>query len=220
MDETKHQDGPSPRPPPHQPSAATQFEAVEAAVMETETGRWFLAEFARRNRAADTEAVLAAIDRLRDGLHEKLAPAIASGDAASVIGLTEVATAEISLTARKLAEVSDALRAGGIDPRISEAIDLLAGRIVDAAATHEAAGRRLRDLASGLIAPHQAGAARNTQAVAIDEPSQADLTAASEALVEAIGQFREVSGAPQRPTARAGDPLAGLSFAERHALFS
>jgi hypothetical protein len=40
------------------------FEAIHAAVMATERGRWFLHEYARRNRQTDTAAVLAAIDRL------------------------------------------------------------------------------------------------------------------------------------------------------------
>ena len=40
------------------------FELIESAVKETERGRWFLDEYARRNRQADTERVLAAIARL------------------------------------------------------------------------------------------------------------------------------------------------------------
>jgi hypothetical protein len=40
------------------------FEAIEAAVMETERGRWFLAELLRRRRAEDTALIMAAIDRL------------------------------------------------------------------------------------------------------------------------------------------------------------
>ena len=40
------------------------FEAIEDAVMETERGRWFLAEFIRRRRAEDTVSILAAIGRL------------------------------------------------------------------------------------------------------------------------------------------------------------
>ena len=50
-------------PPPHALDEA-DFEAIESAVMETERGRWFLAEFARRRRAEDAARVLAAIDRL------------------------------------------------------------------------------------------------------------------------------------------------------------
>ena len=42
----------------------SDFEAIESAVMETERGRWFLKEFARRNRTADTEILLDAIARL------------------------------------------------------------------------------------------------------------------------------------------------------------
>ncbi|MCC5977011.1 MAG: hypothetical protein JJU21_03015 [Salinarimonas sp.] len=40
------------------------YEAIEGAVMETERGRWFLKEYARRNRAADTQMLLGAIERL------------------------------------------------------------------------------------------------------------------------------------------------------------
>jgi hypothetical protein len=48
----------SPLPP------RANFEEIEAAVMETARGRWFLAEYARRHRAADTAAILEAIARL------------------------------------------------------------------------------------------------------------------------------------------------------------
>jgi hypothetical protein len=40
------------------------FEAIEAAVLETARGRWFLGEFTRRNRNADTGVLLEAIRRL------------------------------------------------------------------------------------------------------------------------------------------------------------
>jgi hypothetical protein len=42
----------------------TDYEAIEAAVMETERGRWFLREYARRNRNADTEVLLKAVTHL------------------------------------------------------------------------------------------------------------------------------------------------------------
>jgi hypothetical protein len=45
-------------------SAREQYEAIESAVMETPRGRWFLAEYARRHRNADTEALLAAMAKL------------------------------------------------------------------------------------------------------------------------------------------------------------
>ncbi|WP_319775645.1 protein phosphatase CheZ [Breoghania sp.] len=40
------------------------YEAIESAVMETTRGRWFLSEYARRNRNADTEVLLSAIGQL------------------------------------------------------------------------------------------------------------------------------------------------------------
>ena len=46
------------------------FERVEAAVMETERGRWFLAEFARRVRAEGAQRILSAIDRLEARMAE------------------------------------------------------------------------------------------------------------------------------------------------------
>ena len=43
----------------------SDYEAIEFAIMETARGRWFLSEFARRNRNADTEMLLASIDSLK-----------------------------------------------------------------------------------------------------------------------------------------------------------
>jgi hypothetical protein len=42
------------------------FESIEAAVMETARGRWFLAEYARRCRAEDNARLLSAVDRLEN----------------------------------------------------------------------------------------------------------------------------------------------------------
>ncbi|MGB9367784.1 MAG: hypothetical protein WCE79_17405 [Xanthobacteraceae bacterium] len=46
------------------PISEADYEAIEAAVMETARGRWFLAEYARRNRSADTTMLLKALDRI------------------------------------------------------------------------------------------------------------------------------------------------------------
>lgn len=66
------------------------YGAIEAAVMETARGRWFLAEYARRNRNADTEAVLTAIRRL-----ERLVHSAASFDARDEVtrGMADIAQA-------------------------------------------------------------------------------------------------------------------------------
>jgi len=47
-----------------EPMAQADYDAIEAAVMETARGRWFLAEYGRRQKAADTQSVLTAIARL------------------------------------------------------------------------------------------------------------------------------------------------------------
>ena len=48
--------------------AEADYDAIEQAVMETARGRWFLAEYARRNRHADTVTVLDAIGRLESAV--------------------------------------------------------------------------------------------------------------------------------------------------------
>jgi chemotaxis regulatin CheY-phosphate phosphatase CheZ len=45
-----------------------EYGAIEDAVMETARGRWFLGEFARRNRTADTQVLLDAIGRLEQAV--------------------------------------------------------------------------------------------------------------------------------------------------------
>src|ERR1043165_625803 len=50
------------------PISEADYEAIEAAVMETARGRWFLAEYARRNRHADTTMLLKALDRIEGAM--------------------------------------------------------------------------------------------------------------------------------------------------------
>jgi chemotaxis protein CheZ len=46
------------------PAAQSDYDAICAALMDTGRGRWFLEEYARRNRSADTQNLLAAIQRI------------------------------------------------------------------------------------------------------------------------------------------------------------
>ena len=50
------------------PLSEADYEAIEGAVMETARGRWFLAEYARRNRHADTTMLLKALDRIEGAM--------------------------------------------------------------------------------------------------------------------------------------------------------
>ena len=49
-------------PPP--PAVPGDYESICTALMQTERGRWFLEEYARRNRNADTRMVLDAVARI------------------------------------------------------------------------------------------------------------------------------------------------------------
>ncbi|HEX4553039.1 MAG TPA: hypothetical protein VH249_03560, partial [Xanthobacteraceae bacterium] len=60
MSDAQYAMSPSAAPPPSE----ADYDAIFAAVMETARGRWFLGEFAKRNRNADSELVLAALDRV------------------------------------------------------------------------------------------------------------------------------------------------------------
>ena len=59
-----HPDGRMANLPVPAPFSEADYEAIEGAVMETARGRWFLAEYARRNRHADTTMLLKALDRI------------------------------------------------------------------------------------------------------------------------------------------------------------
>lgn len=56
---------------PNTPLCESDYDAIAAAVMETDRGRWFLQEYAQRNRNADTQSVLTAIDKLEERINEE-----------------------------------------------------------------------------------------------------------------------------------------------------
>jgi hypothetical protein len=61
---------------PFSPLTAADYDAIEAAVMETNRGRWFLSEFAHRNRHADTLMLLTAMERLENVVRGERAPSV------------------------------------------------------------------------------------------------------------------------------------------------
>src|SRR5215472_18500857 len=60
---------------PAQPSEA-DYEAIRDAFMETSRGRWFLGEYAKRNRNADTSMVLDAVARIEETLAAQKQPVV------------------------------------------------------------------------------------------------------------------------------------------------
>src|SRR3989442_4789887 len=79
-----------PLPPAPMPLSAADYEAIEGAVLETGRGRWFLAEYARRNRHADTKMLLAAINRIEAAIRGE--PIAAADDGIQAV-LAEMAAA-------------------------------------------------------------------------------------------------------------------------------
>ncbi len=53
---------------PHCQVTDSDYDAIEFAIMETSRGRWFLAEYARRNRHADTLLLLSAINNIKESI--------------------------------------------------------------------------------------------------------------------------------------------------------
>src|SRR5258707_7459955 len=50
------------------------YDAISEAFMETSRGRWFLGEYAKRNRNADTRMVLDAVERIEQSLAAQKQP--------------------------------------------------------------------------------------------------------------------------------------------------
>lgn len=113
------------------PLSAADYDAIAAAVMETARGRWFLAEYSRRNRQADTEIVLSAIARL-----ERLCTV--------QVAVPELGP-ELSETARTIAELRDDLDRGGASARLSARIQETAAGIIEAAESIQEIAWTLRE---------------------------------------------------------------------------
>jgi hypothetical protein len=123
------------------------YAAISEAFMETSRGRWFLTEYAKRNRNADTRMVLDAVARIEqslaaqkeDGLaaqHEAAAAAAAADASLNEAKLAEARLAEAKLaearltearlTEARLAEAMAAIR-NAIEAAQASAIEALEG---------------------------------------------------------------------------------------------
>ena len=72
------------------------YDAISEAFMETSRGRWFLSEYAKRNRNADTSMVLDAVARIEQTLAAQKAESLAAQQQADA-GLAEAKLAEARL---------------------------------------------------------------------------------------------------------------------------
>src|ERR1043166_7504800 len=107
----------SPSAPP--PPTEADYEAIAAAVMGTVRGRWFLAEFAKRNRNADSALILERIDRIEKLLQAP--PAVSPAERVR-IDLVEMAKA-IARTRSEIAAIKLDGDAKGTLSEASEELD-------------------------------------------------------------------------------------------------
>ncbi|SNT38424.1 hypothetical protein SAMN05216374_3634 [Tardiphaga sp. OK246] len=117
------------------------YDAIREAFMETARGRWFLAEYAKRNRTADTSLVLEAVTRLEANLAaQKQAPALSliaalgairsavrQAKASAIEAMPRVDADEVLTGARNgtriIREIAWTLRECGADTRICDLLD-------------------------------------------------------------------------------------------------
>lgn len=106
--------------PPPQGISETDYETIEAAVTETVRGRWFLAEFARRNRSAEMRQLLDAIARLESTVATSQAalPAVDPSIRMLIQRIQEV-TAHLN-------DLSHDMREAGIGNNFIQAVELQA----------------------------------------------------------------------------------------------
>lgn len=181
---------------PAMPSDA-DYDAIREAFMETSRGRWFLTEYAKRNRNADTRMVLDAVARIEqtlaaqrqahaDSAAETLAALRAvigearANVARAIAALDDTATlAAAHRGSRAISEVAATLRECGADPRICDLLDQQVTAIdgghrlvaaIDRAAIEAAFDRMLQHVAaiSGATAEAPATAAAATGMPASD----------------------------------------------------
>jgi hypothetical protein len=165
------------------------YAAISEAFMETSRGRWFLGEYAKRNRNADTRLVLDAVARIEESIAAQkqatadntLADALAAIRVAVGEAQASVTTALDGLAldqhlapvrkgARVMREISWRLREIGADSRICDILDAQAGVIE--AATGQISASPARDAQDAAFAAIEARIAEFSDDVAGSEARQ------------------------------------------------
>jgi chemotaxis protein CheZ len=113
--------------PPPQQGLAHDYAAIESTLRDSPLGRWFLAEYARRNRTPETQLLLDAIARLEAAV---LKPQRQSGFSGILAELADISAA-ITRTRREIAQLRTPPT---FDKRLSNASEEL-DQIVEATET-------------------------------------------------------------------------------------
>ena len=218
---------------PVMPSDA-DYDAIREAFMETSRGRWFLTEYAKRNRNADTSMVLDAVARIEQTLAaQKQAQAEAAVESLAairaVIGEARASVAKAIATlddtatlvaahrgARAISEVASTLRECGADSRICDLLDqqvaaidsghrLVAG--IDRDAIDAAFDRMLQHVAAiSGVAPEAAASRAAPETTAAAAPAATPAMDEPAAAPQAVAEPEAV--APQPAAAEPVPPQA------------
>lgn len=131
----------SPVPVSPAPPSDADYQAIRDVFMETERGRWFLAEYAKRNRNADTAMVLEAVARIEQNMAAQAEAAASVSEALPELARTALDQARVAIhrefsetgfdpvllswrkSARIIREIVWGLREVGADPRICNILD-------------------------------------------------------------------------------------------------
>jgi hypothetical protein len=197
------------------------YDAISEAFMETSRGRWFLGEYARRNRNADTRMVLDAVSRIEEtlaaqkqtGRQSELAEALgavrhaldearATASAALDSVALEETLAPVRKGARVIKEIAWRWREIGADGRICDLLDSQVSAIEAACGQLSSTDPRATlsaafDLIKERIDQLGDGDTAPPQAVKAVTPSPSP-TASNEAPAEALetAQVATIEGAP------------------------
>ena len=186
------------------------YDAIREAFMETARGRWFLAEYAKRNRTADTSLVLEAVTRLEANLAaQKQAPALSliaalgairsavrQAKASAIEAMPRVDADEVLTGARNgtriIREIAWTLRECGADTRICDLLDTQVKAIEAGQQALNGNGREdvlaSYDLLMQRVEQMVDGSAATT--------AQAEPTPAAEKVEPVVAEAREASVTP------------------------
>jgi hypothetical protein len=213
-----------------QPGEA-DYDAISEAFMETSRGRWFLSEYAKRNRNADTRMVLDAVARIEANLaaqknttlENELAEAlavirsavdearIAASEAIDGLALDE-SLAPIRNGAQVIRETLLKLREIGADGRIYDLMDSQVSAI-EAGCQHLAAtddGKAALSAAFDLL-QHRIDATAGIDTAKSPSPSEVPESASAPAPAEASSFVTETSEATAWPTENPPEPAIELA---------
>jgi hypothetical protein len=134
---------------------AADYDAIEAAVMETARGRWFLLEYDRRRRAAETTQLMEAVARLEQAAGTGGHVALPAPKQIAITGPGKAPSPGAAAMGERLQDIAWNMRERGFDDAICSAIEeqarLLRGpaetAVAPAPALAPAADPRLKALA-------------------------------------------------------------------------